>query len=34
MSTHRFSLAEADLAVRTLGGEGNDGAIHITIVNG
>jgi threonine dehydrogenase-like Zn-dependent dehydrogenase len=32
MSTHRFGLAETDLAIRTLGGEGAPGAIHVTVM--
>ena len=28
MATHRFALEETDLAIRTLGGEGEPGAIH------
>ena len=32
-STHIYPLRDADRAVRTLGNEGDEGAIHITIVN-
>jgi threonine dehydrogenase-like Zn-dependent dehydrogenase len=32
MATHRFGLAETDLAIRTLGGEGAPGAIHVTVM--
>ena len=32
METHRFGLAETDLAIRTLGGEGAAGAIHVTVM--
>lgn len=32
MCTHTFPIAQADLALRTLGGEADPGAIHITVV--
>jgi threonine dehydrogenase-like Zn-dependent dehydrogenase len=32
MATHRFGLAETDLAIRTLGGVGAPGAIHVTVM--
>ncbi len=32
MATHHFGLAETDLAIRTLGGEGAPGAIHVTVM--
>jgi threonine dehydrogenase-like Zn-dependent dehydrogenase len=32
MATHRFGLEETDLAIRTLGGEGAPGAIHVTVM--
>lgn len=31
MSTHAFGLAETDLALRSLAGQGVDGAIHMTV---
>lgn len=31
LCTHRFGLEEADLGLRTLGGEGEADAIHVTI---
>ena len=31
MSTHAFGLADTDLALRSLAGEGVEGAIHMTI---
>jgi len=31
MSTHTFGLADTDLALRSLVGQGVDGAIHMTI---
>ncbi|MEA3088169.1 MAG: hypothetical protein QOC89_5866, partial [Paraburkholderia sp.] len=31
MSTHTFGLAETDLALRTLQGDGVENAIHMTI---
>ena len=32
MATHRFGLAEVDLAVRSVGGQGAPGAIHVTVL--
>jgi threonine dehydrogenase-like Zn-dependent dehydrogenase len=32
MATHRFGLAEVDLAVRSVGGDGAPGAIHVTVL--
>jgi threonine dehydrogenase-like Zn-dependent dehydrogenase len=32
LCTHTFPLADVDLALRTLGGEAGDGAIHVTVV--
>jgi hypothetical protein len=32
MSTHRFKLAQTDLAIRSVGGEGAPGAIHVTVL--
>jgi len=32
MSTHRFKLAQTDLAIRSAGGEGAPGAIHVTVL--
>ncbi len=32
MAKNRFGLAETDLAIRTLGGEGAPGAIHVTVM--
>jgi hypothetical protein len=32
MATHSFGLMDADLAIRTVGGEGEPGAIHVTVM--
>lgn len=32
MATHRFGLADVDLAVRSVGGHGAPGAIHVTVM--
>ncbi|MDE3074953.1 MAG: alcohol dehydrogenase catalytic domain-containing protein [Chloroflexota bacterium] len=32
MSTHRFSVEQVDLAIRSVGGEGVPGAIHVCVV--
>lgn len=32
MATHRFSLKDADLAVRSIGGKGLPGAVHVSII--
>ena len=32
MSTHRFSLANTDLAIRSVGGQGAPGAVHVTVL--
>jgi threonine dehydrogenase-like Zn-dependent dehydrogenase len=32
MATHRFGLADVDLAVRSVGGEGSEGAVHVTVM--
>lgn len=31
MATHRFGLADVDLAVRSVGGQGAPGALHVTV---
>jgi threonine dehydrogenase-like Zn-dependent dehydrogenase len=32
MATHRFGLTDVDLAVRSVGGHGAPGAIHVTVL--
>jgi threonine dehydrogenase-like Zn-dependent dehydrogenase len=32
MATHRFGLAEVDLAVRSVGGQGAPGAVHVSVL--
>jgi threonine dehydrogenase-like Zn-dependent dehydrogenase len=32
MATHRFGLADVDLAVRSVGGHGAPGAVHVTVM--
>jgi threonine dehydrogenase-like Zn-dependent dehydrogenase len=32
IATHWFGLAEVDLAVRSVGGQGSAGAIHVTVL--
>jgi threonine dehydrogenase-like Zn-dependent dehydrogenase len=32
LATHRFGLADVDLAVRSVGGQGAPGAVHVTVV--
>jgi len=32
MATHRFGLADVDLAVRSVGGQGAPGAVHVTVL--
>ena len=32
MATHRFGLNDVDLAVRSVGGHGAPGAIHVTVL--
>jgi threonine dehydrogenase-like Zn-dependent dehydrogenase len=33
LSTHKFSIEETEKALLTIGGEGERGAIHISVVN-
>jgi threonine dehydrogenase-like Zn-dependent dehydrogenase len=32
MATHRFSLADTDLAIRSVGGQGAPGAVHVAVL--
>jgi|SRR5579871_1844652 len=32
MATHRFALSDVDLAIRSVGGQGAPGAIHVTVL--
>jgi threonine dehydrogenase-like Zn-dependent dehydrogenase len=32
MATHRFGLADVDMAVRSVGGQGAPGAVHVTVL--
>jgi threonine dehydrogenase-like Zn-dependent dehydrogenase len=32
MATHRFGLEDVDLAVRSVGGQGATGAVHVTVL--
>ena len=32
MSTHRFGLADVDLALRSVGGQGAPGAVHVGVL--
>lgn len=32
MATHRFGLADVDMAVRSVGGQGASGAVHVTVL--
>ena len=34
MATHQFSLQDVDLAIRSIGGQGVAGAIHVSIIPG